>query len=344
MFVGSVSAATFRAGNWPIEVTVAPDQPTISLGEPAWLSFAVTNLSDESLQLLVGGDYQNELGRPASFTVVVQSKDNKRVEQPDVGRGTGGLIGPADLPAKGRYVFRLFVPHWATFTEAGTYSLICRRMVQLIRPAADGAFTKQPISEVLVEARTTLGVLPRNDAQLKNRIVELGEQMLEAQGEKAGDEAVIGLSWIEDPRVVPYFVRALQVHSYTLKFIAIQVLARFATDEALSGLRIAVGTSASEFNYVTGDKPAELAARIRSAAVGALMRCRHPRASELLVAQRHDPDESVRVSVVQALARLPRAQAGPLLVEMTKDSSGAVRDAAQRYLNALQQAAAATKK
>jgi HEAT repeat protein len=74
------------------------------------------------------------------------------------------------------------------------------------------------------------------------------------------------------------------------------------------------------------------------------MRCRHPRASELLVAQRHDPDESVRVSVVQALARLPRAQAGPLLMEMTKDSSGAVRDAAQRYLNALQQAAAATKK
>ena len=158
----------------------------------------------------------------------------------------------------------------------------------------------------MVESRTTLGVLPRNDAQLKSRIAELGEQMLGAQGEKPGDEAVIGLSWIEDPRVVPYFVRALKIRSYTLKFIAIQVLARFTTDEALGGLRIALGTSARDFDYVAGETSTELAARTRSAAVGALIRCRHPRASELVIAQRHDPAESVRVSVVQALARLPR--------------------------------------
>src|SRR5882724_7466926 len=63
------SAASYRAGPWSVEVSVVADQPAIMLGEPTWLSFTVKNLSEENLQLLVGGDDQNALGRPDSFQV-----------------------------------------------------------------------------------------------------------------------------------------------------------------------------------------------------------------------------------------------------------------------------------
>jgi hypothetical protein len=339
LFGGNLHAASYQAGDWPLDVSVVADQPAITLGEPTWLSFTVANRSNESLQILVGGDYQNELGRPASFTIRIVGSDGKWLTPLDAGEGKGGLIGPHDLPAQGNYVFRLFVPHWATFTEAGSYTIICRRTLQLLRPAADGAFTKQPTTDIPVEARTTLGVLPRDEARMKSRISELGEQMLEAGGDKAGDEAVISLAWINDPRVVPYFTRALKVRSYALKFIAVQVLARFATDEALAGLKTATATTASEFDYVASENSAELAAKIRAAAVGALSRCRHPQARELLISQRRDPAENVRLTVVQALGRMPPDQSFPLLEEMTKDGSVAVRDEAQRYLTAIRQRA-----
>jgi hypothetical protein len=335
-FGASLHGTVFQAGEWPVEVTVAADHPTIILGEPTWLSFTVANLSNEPLQILVGGDYQNDLGRPASFTVRVVGRDGKWVPVPDAGRGTGGLIGPRDLPAHGRYVFRLFLPHWATFTEAGTYEIICRRTLQLLRPAADGAFARQPTSDIAVEVRTTLGVLPRDSLRMKAVIDELGKQMLEADGEKPGDEAVIALAWIDDPRVVPYFIRALEIRSYTLKFIAVRLFGRFATEEALAGLKSALALTAADFDGVTPEKSAELAARIRSAAVDALARSGHPQARELLVAQRRDPAERVRLSVVRAVGRMPRAQSVPLLQEMAKDGSAEVRAEAKRHLGSLQ--------
>ena len=52
----NLPAVTHRAGPWPMEVTVVADQPVIMLGEPTWLSFTVRNLSEENLQILVGGD------------------------------------------------------------------------------------------------------------------------------------------------------------------------------------------------------------------------------------------------------------------------------------------------
>ena len=330
-------AATFQAGEWPVDVTVVPDQPTITLGEPTWLSFKVTNRSDEGLQILVGGDYQNDLGRPASFTIRTVGQDGKWVAQLDAGDGTGGLIGPRDLPPGGSQVFRLFVPHWATFTEAGSYTFICRRTLQLLRPAPDGNFVKQPTSDVSVEVRTKLGVLPRDADRMGRLIAELGETMLRAGGEKAGDDPTVGLAWIDDPRVVPYFRRALKIRSYALKFVAVYALGKFATEEALEGLKAGMATSAADFDYTRSESSGQLAVNIRVAAAGALSRCPHPQAREFLLAQRHDEAESVRLAVLHAVARLPPAQAKPLLEETTRDQSAFVRDEAQRYLTKLGQ-------
>jgi hypothetical protein len=332
----SLSAATFRAGSWSVDVSVAPDKAAIMLGEPTWLSFTVKNLSAENLQILVGGDYGNELGRPSSFNVKTTRSDGKWVSQPDVGITSGGLIGPKDLPAGGSYVFRLFVPHWATFDETGTYTIACERTLQLLRPVGEGAdWKKQPTVDVVANARTTLLVQPRDADQMGRLIAELGDAMLRAEGNKPGDEPTIMLSWIDDVRVVPYFRRALALRSYTLKFIAVQVLARFATDEALEGLKTAMQTRAEDFDAIAGEAAPELATKIRVTAAAALSRSKHPRALAFLATLRRDPVEDVRMTVLRALTRLPADEALPLVQEMTRDSSARVSEEAKRYLTAL---------
>jgi hypothetical protein len=131
-------------------------------------------------------------------------------------------------------------------------------------------------------------------------------------------------------------VRALKLRSYTLKFIAVQMLARFATNESLAGLKTAAVTTAADFDYVVGEKSSDLAVRIRAAAVDALSRSQHPKARDVLVARRRDQAEAVRVKVVHAIARFPTGQAVPLLEEMSKDASAPVREEAKRYLAQLQ--------
>ena len=331
-----VVAAAFRAGAWPVDVTLAPDKPAIMLGEPAWLSFTVKNLSSENLQILVGGDYGNELGRPSSFAVKTTRKDGKWVSQPDAGLSTGGLIGPKDLPAGGSYVFRLFLPHWATFAETGTYTIACERTLQLLRPVGDAAeWRKRPTADVVTNARATLIVQPRDAEKMGRLIAELGEAMVRAEGNRPGDEPTIMMSWIDDPRVVPYFRRALAIRSYALKFIAVQVLARFATEDALDGLKSAAQTGPADFDPASGEAASELAAKIRVTTAGALARSKHPRALAFLATLHRDPLEDVRMTVLHALARMPTDEALPLVQEMTRDSSARVSEEAKRLLTAL---------
>jgi hypothetical protein len=120
-----------KLANRRLEVSLVIDKPKIMLGEPVYLSFIVQNESDQDLQVLVGGDYQNSLGRPETFNVTVTKDDGKRVPQPDAGISFGGLSGSQKLPAKGNYVFRLFLPHWAAFEEFGNYRIVAKRTLKL---------------------------------------------------------------------------------------------------------------------------------------------------------------------------------------------------------------------
>jgi hypothetical protein len=326
-----VGATTYQAGSWQVEVTLVPDKPEILLGEPTSLSYVVRNLSREDLEILVGGDYQNDLGRPASFQVRAQRRDGRWVDQPKVGFSTGGLVGPKPLPAGGTYAFHLFLPHWATFAVHGSYTVSCKRILQLLRAGAESDFAKQPTTDIATEAQVTLEVGPRDSAALGKLIEEHGETMLRAQGEKEGDAAVLALAWIDDPRVVPYFSRALSLRSYTLKFIALHVLGKFPTNEAFAALQAGMKTRAADFD--SGEQSAASAANIRTAAAGALSRSEHPKAREYLMAQYRDEAEGVRITVLHALAARSLDETKSLLLEMAKDESPRVRELAQRYLS-----------
>lgn len=331
-------AETFKAGSWPLEVSVTPEQPAIMLGEPSSLLFTVKNLSDEDLQIIEGGDYRNALGRPETFKVRVVRSDEKAVTQPGAGMSMGGMVAPKSLPAKDSYVFKLFLPHWATFDEAGRYMVTCERTLQLIKPVAGTSWSELKTTDVNVVVKTTIEVTPRDETRMGALIAKLGERMLTSVSSDESENATRALAAIEDARVVPLFRQALNSKSYGLKFSALGVLAKFNSDEAFEGLKAGMATKSSDFDPASATRPElldQLANNIRNTAAAALCRSKHPGASAFLLVHRHDEYEGVRITVLHLLGTMPPNEALPILREMSEDKSKMVSDEAKRYIELL---------
>jgi hypothetical protein len=311
------------------------------LGEPGWLQFSVRNLSTEDLQVLVGGDYRNALGRPESFKVrVVRESDGAGVPQPSAGQTMGGMVGPQKLSAGGEYVFRLFLPHWATFESPGRYAITCERKLQLLQPQEGKFFAELKPVEVEVSAHTVIDVTPRDEAAMGEVIRTLGERMLAGTSDDDARTAAAMLATIDDERVVPWLCRAVDSKSYSLKFVGVITLAKFDSDEAFAGLQRGMATRGSDFDPASATRPELLeqsADNIRHAAAGALSRSRHPAARAFLLEQRHDSAEGVRITVLHLLGTMPPDEALPILREMSSDANERVRREAERYIGLLTQ-------
>lgn len=318
-----------------IEVRLVPDKPTIMLGEPISLSFIIRNNSGQDLQVLVGGDYRNTLGRPETFTVTVMREDGKHVPQPDAGPSLGGLLGPQKLAAGGDYIFKLFLPHWATFAEVGNYTIIAKRTLQLSKYTPDGWDFKETATGEPAQASATIEVVPQDSERMGELIEDLGSAMLSERYDKA-EAAAYTLSYIQDQRVIPYFVKALETNSYELKFKALGALSKFNDEAAFQALKKGMETRGGEIgNATTKEVANQLAGNIRGAAATALAKSLHSGAVPFLLSKRHDTSEGVRLTILHVLGKMRPEEAIPILQEMTRDRSKIVRDEAQRYLNLL---------
>ena len=323
----------YQMNGYRIETSLVPEKSTIMLGEPIYLSFLVQNHADQDLQVLVGGDYRNALGRPESFTVTVVRADGKRVPQPDAGPSFGGICGPQRLPASGTYLFKLFLPHWATFQEVGCYTVTAKRTLQLSKYKSGQWNYREQTDDVAAQASAIIEVVPLDQAKLGEIIMSLGNAMLGKEYEQA-ELAARTLTYIEDERTIPYFVKAFATNNYTQKFTALNALARFHSDVAFQCLQQGVITSAEEIT-TTKAVAAQLAENIRITAAQALARSPHPEAIPLLLSRRNDACEGVRITVLHVLGKMAPETAIPILKEMLQDNSKLVRDEAKRYFDIL---------
>ncbi len=324
-----------EAANRQLEVSLVIDKPKIMLGEPVYLSFIVQNESDQDLQVLVGGDYRNSLGRPETFNVTVTKDDGKRVPQPDAGMSFGGLIGPQKLPAKGNYMFRLFLPHWAAFDEVGNYIIVAKRTLKLRKYSSNRWDFNETTIDVPAQAEATIEVVPSDRARMGEVIEDLGTTMLTARWDKA-EAAADTLSYIQDERVIPYFGRALETNDYELKFKALGALAKFNDDGAFQTIKKGMETKGEDIGNTTNEKVAnQLAENIRNAAAAALAKSPHPAAIPFLLSRRNDPSEGVRITVLHVLGKMKPEDAIPILQEMVRDRNERVSKEAKRYLDLL---------
>jgi hypothetical protein len=159
-------------------------------------------------------------------------------------------------------------------------------------------------------------------------IDELGAKML------ANDaQAVRQLSLIDDPRVIPWYVKAVRTDSYDLRFNALDRLARLEGDAALEGLSIGMATQGDDIgNCTTAAVAASMAENIRHKAATALARSPHPQAKALLLSMEEDPARGVRLTVVQTAARMNTPESLALLKRRTLDNDATVRGEAARLL------------
>jgi hypothetical protein len=184
-----------------IAVSIIPDKTTFMLGEPVYISFTVYNYSDHDVQVETGGDSRNKLGRPESFTVMVVDEHGLPIAQPDADPNFGGLGGREEIPAKGNYTFRLFLPQWATFEKAGNYSITAKRDLMLNKCMPDKQHTSYATTKMQVEAAVKIRVLPYDNETMGHIIDDIGNKLFVEDWQKA-EEAAQTLSCINDERVI----------------------------------------------------------------------------------------------------------------------------------------------
>jgi hypothetical protein len=173
---------------------------------------------------------------------------------------------------------------------------------------------------------------PRDPKALGPVIEKLGAKML-AENESASEAAMGELSLIDDPRVVPWYVKAMKTDRYSLKFNALDRLARCDGEEALAGIKIGMATQGKDIgNCTTPALAADSANEIRHCAAIALDRSRHPQAKPLLWTMEHDPADAVRLTVIQSAAEMKTLESLELLKRATRDADEGVRDEAVRLL------------
>ena len=148
---------------------------------------------------------------------------------------------------------------------------------------------------------------PMAPAKLGKLIQQLGNKMFSTNS-AVSEKAIRALSLIDDERVIPWYLKAMDTNRRSLENAALDRLCMFNTDEAFHGL-----------------KKGKASAHI-------LSRSPHPEARKLLLSMWNDPSKWVRITVLHELGEMNSAESLKLLKKMSKDSDKDVRSEALRYL------------
>ncbi len=251
----------------------------------------------------------------------------------DAGPSFGGMTGPQKIPAKGNWVRRLFLPHWAKLATAGDYTVTCKTVLKLSKHIPGKWDHNEKTTDINVEVKTPLKVVPTDQKRMGELIEALGDRML-GRNSDMSDEATRSLGWIEDERVIPFFNKAVATDNYSLRFAALDALAKFKSDDALRGIKAGLATQASDMraHATTNALAGQLADNIRHSAAVALSRSPHPDATKLLLSLWQDPYYAVRIDVLHALGKVDSAESLELLRKMSTDANEVLRNEALRYL------------
>jgi hypothetical protein len=319
-----------------IEVSLVPEKATFMLGEPIYVSFIVRNKSDQNLQVIVGGDYRNGLGRPESFTVTTIDKKGNKVPQPDAGTSMGGLRGPQKLPSKGQYAFQLFLPNWATFEKTGRYTITAQRILNICydNQNIDYWLVKGNTTDFEVKASAEIEVVSLNKEKMGELIDQLANEMLTAKDDPAA-AAAKKLENIRDERVIPHFIKALKTGIYNIKFVSLNALSKFENDDAFEALKYGLEVTGKDFiaRSTTMEVADSLVKNIKHTAIHAISNSPNPKAIQFLLSKRNDEMDEIRLTVVHALGRMKADMAVPMLKEMQNDKNETIRSEVKRYLD-----------
>jgi hypothetical protein len=160
-----------------------------------------------------------------------------------------------------------------------------------------------------------------DSAKLGPVIQSLGNMMVGADG-NVSEKATRALSLLDDPRVIPWYVKAMDTRDYELVLSALERLAMFNSDAALEGIKKGMQQRKGErYNDA-----------FRQSAAEALSRSPSSNSKKLLLTLWDDPYREVRFIVAEALGKMKDGESLSLLKKMCRDSDKGVLEQALESL------------
>jgi HEAT repeat protein len=222
---------------------------------------------------------------------------------------------------------------WVVTKEDGQCTL--HAVLEIDKTPASGPPAREWFGRIELPPVAIPTSLPhRNPPVTDDMVRQWGRNLIEGTDGES-QQAAKELAWlVDDERVIPWYVRAIETEDFELKRDALDRLSRFKGDEALAGLKKGMTTQAADISRLTSNakQRSELAEQVRHSAAIALVRSPHPDAKRLLLTMWNDPSRGVRVTVLHVLGVMTTDESLALLGRMADDSDKIVRDEARRYL------------
>jgi hypothetical protein len=283
-----------------------PDASRIILGEPLFLTFVVSNRTDQPFQFSFFGD--------SNFTITATNAAGTPVKNLNQGRGYGGGGSSVSVLRAKAYNERLLLNKWCGFDQPGDYAVTCR---YTFRNYSTGNGFFEPSVVTVIK----LTILPTDSKRL-TEIIKAWGHVVETNGSL--HEAAQALAEINDPRTIPYLA-VLVMKGSDINYIAADALARFTNSLAAADALTSALKNGDEFNiYVP---------QIASTALRNFNQS--DRAARTLLPGLTNSDENVRIQTARAISWTGSELAFAPLCSLLQDESNSVRYVAAQAIGRL---------
>ena len=287
------------------------------LGEPIYATFTVTNNGAEPAAFPVGGDYR-ATGRHDRFSFTAVDEAGNAVPDPAdrlVARCGGGLVSGATLTKGKPYVEEHLVNLWCAFTRPGTYTLTCRRELNIValgeRRVGRHLFDNQLAPVVPIESKLTIEIVEDAPA-LEQHLKQIEKALQSGQGGTHAETELRALAEAPIEAALPLIARLVREPG-PMQSRAVGWLKLYGPDNAVAPLRAAMET---------GD------INVRISVLEALVKFEAEGCDELVLNALRSRNAAERRQAVLLCGKHPFEKCIPLLMKMTDDPDPYVR----RYL------------
>jgi hypothetical protein len=321
------SAETYWLDGNEVEVTFKPMRQSFVLGEPIELMLWFENRSDTAVELLLSSSAGR--GWPDDFDVRVTGPDGKAL--PPLERSGEGRDGDSYLnsflPVRSSAQMGVLssgvgvsLKNWTRPEKPGRYKVSLRRGV--VAGPYNGKYrlwpeTTKPGVELRLETEFT--IVESGGDDVGALVEELSVKTLACDRSPMDSPDAAGrLAALDDERAVKPLAEAVaKCRNASVKYPALQALAKFPTDAAFEALRAASTDADEDFRTVVAQTVA---------------RNKHPKAYALLLSMRRDTYYGVRLMVLNALEAEDTEASRRLIWEMTNDEHPLIKNEALRFL------------
>ncbi len=319
------------------QIELKPEKEEVMLGEPTFLLLEVKNFSDLNLNMRITSSVINDELVPASRMTIVDF-DGKPVSQRNSNMRASAVEfeNSTTTSAKSSSTRKLYLSNWANFRDSGIYTINLTITFYAVRNSVRYS--------TLFQADFTSSITyVQPDYNKMGEVIDslgktlLDENSLDGSVKISAVDALKKLGNLDDERVIPYLVQALNISASLLKvptkeelknikFWAVkrdsysnaaEMLVKFDNYDAIKAIENAMNSENDS---------------VRNNVTNCLFRSKNPQSENILIRFRNHNDASIRFTAVRILERNNTEESNKLLREMVNDKSDRVRNEVQQIL------------